>query len=580
MKRLLLSATCLAGLAAAVVFAPRETPRADLSDLFDPAAMARNMCGTNPMAGMFFPPAAAADTAPAPRLWTGLGDHSFKISTANPDAQAYFDQGLRHVYAFNYGEALASFRRAGAIDPTCAMCYWGEALALGPTLNADMPEANNAPAVAAAKKAHELSRADVPRERALIAALTERYSDDPKKTRQQLNAAYADAMFKVYQLFDSDVDIMALHADAALNDSRLSGWWTANGRLPTPRNASALVALERALKIDPDHAGAMHLYIHAQDSGPRPERAEPFANKLAALMPAAGHIVHMPAHIYFRRGRYIDALNTNLEALKVDDVYFAEENNADGVYRYGLYAHNIHFAFSSAGMAGDAKNALALAERLESHLAKTAMPRPDTYAAAAWFPRVRFAAPDAFLALPEPPEAAVYPRGIRLYARASAHVFKGDLGAARAEVEALNTLRTGTALEKMLLSSGRGPQMLELAENVARGRIAAAEKSWDEALKHFGAAAAIQDQVRSFDPPAWDFPLRQAIGLTLLKAGRTDEAIKVLREALMDAPNNATVLYALAEASAAAKDFTASEQYRSLFRKAWVGESPPDLGRI
>ncbi len=559
---------------------PRDLPEADVSELFDPAFIARSLCGGVPAPGMFIPPAAAAETPAATKLWSGLGAHSFKVTTAVPEAQAYFDQGLRLVYGFNFGEALASFRRAQSLDPTCAMCFWGEAFALGPTLNANMPDANAAPALAAATKAHDLAPAASPRERALIAALTERYSADPAKTRDGLNAAYADAMFRVYQLFEGDVDVATLHADAALNDSRTTGWWTSNGRLPTPRAASAMVALERALKIDPDHAGAIHYYIHAMDSGTRPERAEPYANKLAALMPGAGHIVHMPAHIYYRRGRYIDALNANIDALKVDDAYLGETNNADQVYRHQLYAHNIHFAFAAAGMAGDETNALALARRLEDLLARGAIQRPDYYAGAALSARTRFARPDDVLALPAPDVDAVYVRGIWHYVRVSAHLARNDVESARKDLDALNAIPKSADLEKILASYARTPQMLLIAEQVARGRIAAHEKKWEDAVTHFTAAAGVQDQQRSFDPPSWDFPVRQSLGAVLLKAGRTDEAIAVLREALLDAPNNGYVLYALMEASKTAKDPTAAAAYEALFKEAWVGKTPPDLDRL
>ncbi len=584
MKHRTFLAISLAGTAAfaALLLGPQRPPQADVSELFDPAVLARNMCGIGSLGTMFIPPAAAADTAPSSRLWPGLGAHGFKIATLSPQAQTFFDQGLRLIYGFNFGEALASFRAAQEADPDCAMCYWGEAFALGPTLNAStMPEANIGPALTAVNKAdalvHDPARPANPRERALIVALRERYSADPKKSREALNAAYADAMYRVYQLFDGDVDIATLHADAALND-RGTGWWSSDGRLPSPRTASALVALERALKIDPDHAGAIHYYIHGMDSSTRPERAEPYANKLAALMPGAGHIVHMPAHIFYRRGRYLDALKANIEALNVDDGYLAEGNSADDVYRYGLYAHNIHFAFASAGMAGDGKSAIALADRLDAFLARGVVARPNFYAGAALSQRVRFASADELLALPEP--EALYVKGIRLYARASAQVLKGDVAAARTELNALNTLRTKTELEKLIESHPRSPQMLLLAEEVVRGRIAVAEKKWDEGFKHFAAAATMQEQARGFDPPSWDFPVKQALGLALLKAGRTDEAIKVLREALMDAQNNGVVLYALSEASKAAKDAAAASQYSILFKKAWVGSEPPDLGRI
>jgi len=587
MKHRAFAVSLLAGsaVAASFVFAPRPPDQSDITDLFDPAAIARNMCGATESLSTFgIPPAAAADIAPATKIWPGLGEHSFKITTTSQQAQAFFDQGLRLVYGFNFGEALASFRAAQALDPACAMCFWGEAFALGPTLNATMPEANNAPALAAVQKAdalaHDKDHPTTPRERGLIAALKERYSDDPHKTREALNAAYADAMYRAYQLFDGDVDMATLHADAALNESRVTGWWTPDGRLPTPRAASALVALERALKVDGAHAGAIHYYIHAMDSSPRPERAEPFANKLAGLMPGAGHIVHMPAHIYYRRGRYIDALNANIDALKVDDAYLGADNSADNVYRYQLYAHNLHFGFASANMAGDEKNALALAGKLDALLARGVVQRPDYYAAAAYYPRVRFASSKEILALPAPADTAIFPKGIWHYARASAFVAAGDLNAARAELAALERLRKETDLEKMLMSYSRTPQMLLLAEEVVRGRIAAQEKNWDEAFKHFAAAITVQGQVRGFDPPAWDFPVKQALGLALLKAGRTEDAMKVLREALMDAPNNATVLYALAQASEVLKDSPAASQYRLLYKRAWAGRDAPDLNRI
>ena len=260
MKHRAFAVSLLAGsaVAASFVFAPRPPDQSDIADLFDPAAIARNMCGaTGSLSTFGIPPAAAADIAPATKMWPGLGEHSFKITTTSQQAQAFFDQGLRLVYGFNFGEALASFRAAQALDPACAMCFWGEAFALGPTLNATMPEANNAPALAAVQKAdalaHDKDHPTTPRERGLIAALKERYSDDPTKTREALNAAYADAMYRAYQLFDGDVDMATLHADAALNESRVTGWWTPDGRLPTPRasKASSFPASARAFFSSP-----------------------------------------------------------------------------------------------------------------------------------------------------------------------------------------------------------------------------------------------------------------------------------------------------------------------------------------
>jgi hypothetical protein len=254
----------------------------------------------------------AAMPAPAfadsdPPLWDGLGSLTYKITTSHPQAQVYFDQGLRLTYAFNHGEAQRSFRKAQKLDPACAMCFWGEALVLGPNINLPMQEDAMVPAFAAAQKAKALADKVSPLEQALIAAISARYADDTKADRKALDAAYAAAMSEAAGKFPDDNQIAVLYAEAVMD---LSPWnyWQPGGHEPNPQSAPIVPTLERVLARDPTHPGAMHYYIHAVEASDRPERAEPYADRLRGAIPGAGHLVHMPSHIYFRVGRYLDAL--------------------------------------------------------------------------------------------------------------------------------------------------------------------------------------------------------------------------------------------------------------------------------
>src|SRR6266699_1970597 len=369
----------------------------------------------------------AAMPAPAfadsdPPLWDGLGSLTYKITTSNPQAQAYFDQGLRLAYAFNHGEAQRAFRKAQKLDPACAMCFWGEALVLGPNINLPMQEDAVAPAYAAAQKAKALAGKASPREQALIGALAARYGSDPKAARAPFDAAYAAEMAKVATQFADDDEIATLYAEAVMD---LSPWnyWKPGGREPNPQSVPIVPTLERVLARNPNHPGAIHFYIHAVEASDRPKRAEPYADRLRGVIPGAGHVVHMPSHIYYRVGRYLDALGDNKTAMAVDETYLAANEVPMGVYRLGYYPHNVHFVMASALMAGDGPSGIAAAEKLRGLVpdqAALAIPGAHPVKAAPYFAHALFSTPEVILALPDPGMAIPYVKAMWHSARGTA----------------------------------------------------------------------------------------------------------------------------------------------------------------
>jgi tetratricopeptide (TPR) repeat protein len=516
-----------------------------------------------------------------PPLLDDLGTLTYPVTTKSAEAQAYFDQGMRLSYAFNHAEARRAFQEAQRLDPTCAMCFWGEALVLGPNINMPMDPSANAPALVALARAEALASAATEKERDLIAALSARYSDAPAAERAALDTAYADSMGALAQEYPQDLGIAVLYAEALMD---ISPWdyWDGGGARPKGKTAEIVATLERVLAGYPDHPGAIHLYIHVVEASTTPQRAARHADRLAALMPGAGHIVHMPSHIYYRLGRYKDALAANKAAVAVDERYI-DRVKGSSLYMAMYYPHNVHFLMAAAQMAGDGPTALAAAQKLArlvpDEVART-VPLAQPIKAAPYFADVLFGTPESTLALAKP-EGIPYVEAMWHYARGTALVRKGDLAGAAAEAEAIATLaRTGdfSALDAVAIPS---VPVLDLAREVLLGRIAQAKGDLSGAIGHVQRAAELQDGLAYMEPPYWYYPVRQSLGAMLLQVGRVEEAEAAFRSALKKTPNNGWALFGLAETLRAKGDAAAAMEAEAQLAKAWAGDRAAlDLARL
>jgi tetratricopeptide (TPR) repeat protein len=530
-------------------------------------------------------PHAAATEWPdsAAPLWGNLGSLSFAVTTKNADAQRYFNEGLALAYGFNHAEARRSFRTAQSLDPNCATCFWAEALVLGPNINAPMAASAVQPALDALEKARALAAGASEREQALIAALSTRYSADPAADRATLDQAYAQAMQKVAERFPEDLDIAVLYVEALMD---LSPWnyWADGGKTAKGRTGDIVSTLERVLAANPEHMGAIHLYIHAVESSNRPERAEPYADRLAKQPLGAGHLVHMPSHIYFRLGRYRDALQMNKAAVAADEAYLARVR-AEGIYPGGYYPHNIHFLLVSAQMAGDGPTAIKAAEKLErtvtveSALAMPAFVQPIK--AAPLFAHAQFSEPDVVLALPAPSESLPYVKAMWHYARGVALSAKRDMSPAQGEADAIARL-VETADFTPLTSAGvPATEVLTLAHHIVLARIAQASGDLQSAIKEFEAAAAIEGKLPYMEPPYWYYPVQQSLGAVLLLSGQTERAEEVFRASLTAAPNNGWACFGLAQVYKREGDADKAAELEARLDRTWAGKRELlDLSRL
>jgi pimeloyl-ACP methyl ester carboxylesterase/tetratricopeptide (TPR) repeat protein len=511
--------------------------------------------------------AQAADMPLAPEL-TGLGTIHLAVTTSVPRAQRFFDQGLRLLYAFNHPESLRAFREAARLDPELAMAYWGQAMAVGPNLNAPLTPENSRLAHDAITRALTNVARVTERERALVQALAARYSADPAADRKALDTAYANGMRTAAERFPADPDVQTLYADAVMN---VSPWdyWDKNGKAKSGP-ALAIKALEGVLARHPDHAGALHYHIHALEASKEPERAEGSADRLAPLMPAAGHIVHMPAHIYIRVGRYKDAAEANERAIVADEDYLAQ-CQAQGLYPVTYYPHNLHFLWAAATLEGRQAVAIDAAR-------KTAAKVPHHHAGAlAWtadFPVTPMLAYARFgrwrdaLTEPRPPDNQPYAIGIWHYSRALAFVGRRDLERAAAELARLKVIMDHeafkTTLKELPLLTN-----LEIASRMAQGELAARRGRIEEAVRVLKEAVALDDAFPYNEPPVWHHPPRQVLGAVLLEAGQPREAETVYRQDLEQFRENGWSLFGLMRSLEAQGRRADADAAKQRFSKAW-----------
>lgn len=504
-------------------------------------------------------------------LLSNLGEFDRKVSARSALAQRYFTQGLALVYGFNHAEAVRSFREAARNDPKLGMAYWGEALAAGPNINDSATEEDRERAAyAAARKAVENKAGMTEAEQALIDAIAVRFSDPAGANRQQRLEAYAAAMARVHERFPQDADVATLYG-AAVMDTMPWNYYTKNGETK-PEMVKAIAALERAIALNPRHPGAHHYYIHAVEASPDPDRGLPSADILGGLMPGAGHLVHMPSHIYIRTGRYSGATEANLRAIRADEDYITQ-CRAQGIYPAAYYPHNVHFLTASLSMEGRSAEMIEAARKAGGHHGEDMMHAPGfgfphLLHAIPTFTDVRFGRWKEILAAPRPANS-VFHLAVWRYARGLAHASQGRLDEAGRELAALRKHAADPELDKLLVFDVNSlGAIARIGVDVLEGEIAAARKRYPEAIAALRRAVAREDELLYSEPPDWPIPPRHNLGAVLLAAGQPAEAEKVYREDLTRHRGNGWALLGLAQSlEAQGKDASAA---REAFRKAWA----------
>ncbi|MEQ8432943.1 MAG: hypothetical protein RIA71_01765 [Oceanicaulis sp.] len=505
----------------------------------------------------------------------------YRAGTGSADAQTAFDEGLAYTFGFNHAAAVGAFRRAQALDPDCALCAWGEAYALGSNINAGMSPEAGLQARAAINRAAAIGGANAT-EDALIEALAARYALTSDRAIAEDAAAFAYALDAAARAFPNDDFIAVLAAEANMT-AQPWNYWEADGRTPLGRTARTLELLEAILSRSPDYPPAIHLYIHITEASSDPFRAEAPADRLAALVPELGHLVHMPSHTYYRLGRWEESRDHNIAAVAADAAYISG-GDAGALYQYGYYPHNIHFALTSALMGGDGETALAMADRLNE-----ALP-PDMAALAPWitviraapyYAAARFETPEAILALPDPGAEIMFEQAAWRYARGEAYARLGDVRAALGEADALAAFAGDAQIAALDANFVAASTVLAIAEATLRSRAAAAQGDLDTAIAHMEDAAARQAQMAYMEPPWWYYPAKQSLAGLLLRDGQLDRAEQLFRESLVENPNNAWAYYGLEQTYRAMGDRMLARQARAQFNRAWLGgRDRPSLERL
>ena len=510
------------------------------------------------------------DQVRAATLLSGLGNHHHPVSTRSPEAQRFFDQGLALIYAFNHDEAARSFRRAAELDPALGMAFWGLALAVGPNYNEAQvdPERVKA-AVDAVGRARSLAARAPEAERAYIEALAARFSPDPGADFKRLARAYADAMKELARRHPDDLDAQTLYADALMS---LRPWqlWGKDGR-PAEGTEEVVAVLEGVLRRDPEHLGANHLYIHAVEASPTPERALPSAGRLGRLAPKAGHLVHMPAHIYIRTGDYEAAARSNVEAAAADREYIAA-TRAEGMYPMMYYSHNLHFlveSYNRLGRPGAARRAAGdLAANVRPHV--KGMPMIEGFLSSPVFVMLRFGQWTEILSEPEPARELAVTGVFWRYARGVALAATGKLSEARREQEVFAAAAAGLSGETPF-GLNSAASVLSVAGHALEARLARAAGDRGAEVAAWRRAAAAQAALNYDEPPGWYYPVRESLGGALLRAGEAAAAEQVFREDLTENPRNGRSLFGLTESLKAQGKKEAAQLVEREFKEAWKG---------
>ena len=513
-----------------------------------------------PEAGTCLPAEAGAKDAPLPPpiLYEGLGYAGIQPDTADREAKRWFEQGVRLIWAYDEVEAIRAFAEAQKRDPSCALCFWGEAWARGPTLNLQPRTEELGKASAAAKRAASLSARLGPRDKALVAAMLVRTGG----TKEFESKRYKKAMAKLARRFPEDDAVLVMAADAEIIlDARAD-------RLKEGSDAQR--RLETVLARNPDHSGAIHLYIHLTDVIDRQGLAERYADRLGRLAPGASHLVHMPSHTFYGVGRYGDAAAVNLAALAADQAFAAKARPAPSDYRKGLYAHNSHFAIESALMRGDGPTALKIADHFAEQYPEAEGPaRMTVIRAAGWYARGLHAPVAEVLAIPQPANPLM--RAMRLYARGEALARKGDAASVRAEAAAMAALRAGP--DGRGLGSRPVEALVEVAQGVLEGRAAMLDGRHAEAAARFRAAMTAQETAGfGSDPPPFWYPVRRSLAAALLASGDAAGARLQLLASLREWPRDPLALYALSKAEAALGRRKEAAAHLDWARRGWAGE--------
>ena len=514
------------------------------------------------------------DKAGAPLL-SGLGNHSHRITSSEEGVQEYFNQGLVLAFAFNHAESVRSFKAAQTLDPNCAMCYWGEALAHGPNINvtsngkAVMSDAQRIKAFKALSKAKDLMINSTPREQAYITALSSRYDGDINSDRDALDMAYALAMAKVAEVYPEDMDAASLYSEALMNTMPWN-YWLDDGK-PKSDTIKVISKLEKVLEKEPNHPLAIHLYIHAVEASSSPERAESAADRLGALVPGAGHLVHMPAHIFWRVGRYHDASEANINAARVDEEYIAQ-CNAQGFYPAAYYPHNIHFLWAASTMEGRSELSIKSALKVSKYVSLEQIklfPTIEYFHTIPLLSYVRFGKWDQILNFPKPSSEFKYSQGIYHYARGVAFAAAGELDRAREEQVQILPLKDSKEVKVIIKGGQPSGLLLDIANELLLGQIEFSNNNFSMASKYFESAVNLQDTLPYTEPPFWYYPSRQSLGSSLMKEGKASAAENVYKRDLKDYPRNGWSLFGLSLALEEQGKLKEAEEVRKKFKRIW-----------